>query len=241
MALPLFYEKPVVLSSQAHRDLCVQARKDYRFSTQTNSVLLTAVEFAKACHEYPIVFVQDQEQVYSVAVLGLKDRQNLFVGDSGQWDAGYIPAYVRRYPFILTPKDDDQQAFTVCIDEKYDGFSKDGGERLFQDDGEQSDFLKKNLTMLQEYQAHQQRTTEFGRRLLDWEVLQPLQANVQMKTGDKLSLSGFLVVDQKRLKELSADRAQELLQKDEMGAIYYHLLSIANFSKLVDRIAEAAA
>jgi len=240
MALPIFYEKPVVLSSQTHRDLRVQPRKDYRFATPTNSVLLTAVEYAKACHEYPIVFVQDKEQVYSVAVLGLKDKQNLFVSDSGQWNAAYIPAYVRRYPFILAPKPGDEANFTVCIDEKYEGFSQDSGERIFQEDGEQSEFLKKNLVMLEEYQAHYNRTNEFGRRLLDWGLLQPLQANVEMNSGDKLSLTGFLVVDQKKLKELSGERAVELLQKDEMGAIYYHLSSIANFSKLVDRVAKAA-
>jgi len=240
MVLPIFYTKPVALSSQSHADLRLQMRDSYRFAAGTNSVALTAVEFAQACREYPIVFVQDKDMVSPVAVLGLKDRQNLFVDEKGQWNADYVPAYVRRYPFILSSQGEEVPEFTVCIDEAYAGFNHDQGERLFLDDDGQSDFLKHALTLVQDFQAHFQRTAEFARRLLDWELLQPLQANVELNTGNKMSLTGFMAVDQNKLKGLPAERLVELMQQDELGVIYYHLLSLNNFGRLVDRVAEAA-
>ncbi len=240
MTLPMFYEKPVVLDSRNHAELRLEARQDYRFARQTNSVLLTATEYAKACRDYPIVFVQDKEAVFSAAVLGLKDKQNLFVTESGQWNADYVPAYVRRYPFILAPQNEEGSSFAVCIDEKYPGFNTEQGERLFLENGEQTDFLKRALQLLQDYQAHYQQTSAFARRLLDWELLQPLQANVELNSGDKMSLTGFMAVDRKRLQALAPERAAELLRSDEMGCIYYHLLSLNNFGRLVERVAQAA-
>jgi hypothetical protein len=128
----------------------------------------------------------------------------------------------------------------VCIDEAYTGFNRETGERLFLDTGEQSEFLKKALKLVKEYQAHSQRTREFTKRLMDWELLQTLQANVEMRRGDKMSLSGFMAVDQKKLKALPAEKLAELMQLDELGLIYYHLLSLNNFGRLVDRLAVAA-
>ena len=239
MALPIFYKKPVILNSQLHADLRLRARNDYQFATGSNSVALTTVEFAKACREYPIVFVQEAEVVTPVAVLGLKNTQNLFLDGKGQWKADYIPAYVRRYPFILA-RQGEAADYTVCIDEAYSGFNRDSGERLFRDNGEQSDYLKNVLKLVQEYQAFSQRTSDFTRRLMDWELLQSLQANVEMHRGDKMSLTGFMVVDQKKLKTLAAEKLATLMQHDELGLIYYHLLSLNNFGRLVDRLAVAA-
>ena len=240
MTLPLFYKKPVALSSQGHAGLRLQTRENYRFATGSNSVTLTAAEFAHACHEYPIVFVQSGVDINPVAVLGLKDSQNLFVDEKGQWNASYVPAYVRRYPFILARQGEETSDYTVCIDEGYAGFNRDEGEHLFLDDGAQSDFLKQALTLVQDFQSHFLRTAEFARRLLDWELLQPLQANVELHAGDKMSLTGFMAVDQKKLKALPAERLAELVQQDELGVIYYHLLSLNNFGRLVERVAEAA-
>ncbi len=240
MELPIFYKKPVVLSSETHAGLRLQSGNDFRFATGSNSVPLTAAEFGQACHEYPIVFVQDKETINPVAILGLKDKQNLFVDEKGYWNANYVPAYVRRYPFILGTKEDNPSEFTLCIDEAHTGFNRDQGERLFLEDGEQSDFLKKVVTLVQEYQTHSRLSADFAKRLLDWDLLQPLQANVEMRTGDKLSLTGFMAVDEKKLRALSAERLAELMQQDGLGVIYYHLLSLNNFARLVDRVAEAA-
>jgi len=240
MKLPIFYKKPVALSSETHAALRLQTRDNYRFAAGSNSVALTAAEFAKACHEYPIVFVQEEAVITPVAVLGLKDKHNLFVDETGQWNADYVPAYVRRYPFILAKQSDEAPDYTVCIDEAYVGFNREKGERLFLENGEQSDFLKKVLTLVQEFQTHSQLSSDFARRLLDWELLQPLQANVEMRTGDKMSLTGFMAVDQNKLKALSAERLVELMQQDGLGVIYYHLLSLNNFGRLVSRVAEAA-
>ena len=122
----------------------------------------------------------------------------------------------------------------------YAGFSLDKGERLFLDDGGQTDFLKHALKLVQDYQAHTKRTGELANRLMEWDLFQPLQANIELRAGDKMSLTGFMAVDPNKLKALQPERLAELAQLDNLGVVYYHLLSLNNFGRLVDKVAEAA-
>ena len=102
MANLLFYEKPVPLNKNAHSGKKIrQAAHIFAFAGKTNSVVLAGVEFSEAAKEYPIVFAQSDETVVPVAMLGLRNEENLYVDEKGDWDAGYIPAFVRRYPFVL--------------------------------------------------------------------------------------------------------------------------------------------
>src|SRR5204862_1407959 len=99
MSSPLFYENPIALNSETHRNLKIKPSSEgLKFSGKTNSVLLAGVEFAEACKHFPIVFAKISEQlVLPVALLGFRDLENLFVDASGQWQSEYVPAYVRRY------------------------------------------------------------------------------------------------------------------------------------------------
>ena len=100
------------------------------FAGETNSVILAGVEFSEAAKEYPIVFTQAGDKVVPVAMLGLRNEENLFVDDKGGWDGRYIPSFVRRYPFVLAETGETGQQ-AVCIDDAYEGFNDDEGEPLF--------------------------------------------------------------------------------------------------------------
>ena len=102
--LPLFYKDVVPLNKDTHADLSVEAAKDYSHVSDTNSIYIAAVEFPRANREYPIVFAKVGEIPFPVALLGAKKNFNAYIQEDGRWNAKYIPAYVRRYPFILRLK-----------------------------------------------------------------------------------------------------------------------------------------
>ncbi len=233
----LFYEQATPVSSERHRDWCVE-RAGYAFSRATNSVPLTTVEFRRAAREYPIVLATTGDGRIPVAILGLEDRQNLFITDDGGWNARYIPAFVRRYPFVFATADEGK-TFTVCIDEGFAGCNQEGrGEALFDEQGNRTAYLGQVLAFLQEYQLQFQRTREFSDRLAELELLEPMQANVALAGGRQLALTGFEVVSRARLKSLAADQLKGLLESDALELIYAHLHSMDNFAAMVDRLAE---
>lgn len=236
---PLFYQRIAALSRQRHGKLRLRSRDRYRFARGANAVVLTAVEFQRAMREYPIVFVTEDDAVMPVAVLGLRSEQNLFVSASGTWTAEYVPAYVRRYPFILATVEGSDQV-TVCLDESYGELDGEEGERLFLDDGARSPFLEQAIQLLREYHMEFDRTRDFAERLSSFGLLEPLQANIRLDAGDRLSLGGFLAVKRERLAELAPEILAELVADGSLEAVYAHLGSLTNFGRLVDRLAAAA-
>jgi hypothetical protein len=111
----LFYSQPEPLSVEAHGTLGVDpVEKPYAFTATTNLVPLTVTEFAPAALSYPVIFVGDAKQ--PVAVMGLRPGENLFVSADGDFRSeAYIPAYVRRYPFVFA-NDDAQKRLILCVD-----------------------------------------------------------------------------------------------------------------------------
>jgi len=235
--LPLFYKKIVPLSKTRHQNLYVSPVKDYHHTQNTNSLYIAAVEFLQATREYPIVFgTGSNGSIFPLVILGLRNKENLYVGKKGEWLAGYIPAYVRRYPFILAGDKQNSGNFTVCIDESYPGFNdKKSGTRLFNDDGTESPLFKQSVNFLKEYQNHIQLTNLFCNIINELHLLEPMQAQLEKK-GKKQTLGGFMCVSRKRLKELPAEKTAALVKSDYLELIYAHLHSLTNLDRLIKRV-----
>lgn len=239
MASLLFYENPVALNKVAHKDLKIKTQQNnYNFARNTNSVILAGVEFTEAAKEYPIVFAKSGERVVPVALLGLRNEENLFVGEDGKWDARYIPAFVRRYPFVLADTGDNASERMVCIDESFEGFNDKDGQPLFEND-EPTPLLKQAMDFLEEYQRQYVRTEQFINRLMSNDLLMSLNARVDMVDGNQFALGGLLVVDEKKLLQMPDAQALELFRSGELAWLYCHLMSLGCMSRLVDRIAAA--
>ena len=237
MASLMFYESPVELNKQVHsKTRFINEDRKYDFACNTNSVILSGVEFSEAGKEFPVVFVSDSdEKVVPVALLGLKNSENLFVDASGDWQGRYIPAFIRRYPFALAEVED---GLRVCIDADCGALQEKEGEALFDDEGNNSQFLEGILDFLREFQQQHQRTTDFVKKLQELELFKPLNASVKLPDGGQLALQGLLVVDEPKLLELEDKAALSLFRSGELGWIYTHLASIVNLGRLADMISQ---
>lgn len=237
----LIYETAVPVSSGRHGNWSVEVGGDYAFSRNVNSVPLMAVEFPSAVAEYPIVFAGTGDIVMPAVILGMRGDENLYLTPQGGWQAKYIPAFVRRYPFVFSSPDEGK-TFTLCIDEAFPGFNQQGrGERLFTADRKPTPYVENVLKFLQQYQVEFRRTQGFCKKLKDLNLLEPMQAQVNLDSGERMFLTGFSAVDRGRLKTLSAEVLAELAKSDELELIYAHLSSMRNFAGMRDRLAGAQA
>jgi hypothetical protein len=232
----LIYEKAAPVTTQRHGDWSIKSGSGYAFAGEVNSVPLTTVEFANSASEYTIVLTGDGDQIMPAVILGMRDQENLYLQNNGSWDARYIPAFVRRYPFVFASSADGK-TFTLCIDEEFEGCNSDGkGERLFDADGNQTQYLKGVLAFLQDYQAQFERTRAFCRKLKELNLLEPMQAMVTLGTGEQSSLAGFMGIERERLKALSGEQLAELARTDALELAYLQLHSLRNLSALANRM-----
>jgi hypothetical protein len=232
----LIYETAVPVSLGRHAKSSIESGTGFAFTRTINSVPLMAVEFPQAAPEYAVVFAQSGDDVVPVVILGARQKENLFLAEDDSWRAKYVPAFVRRYPFVFSPSE-DEKTFTLCVDEAFQGLNYQGrGQALFTDDGKHTPYVDNVLKFLQEYRAQFLRTQAFGKKLKELNLLEPMQAQFTLGSGEKMSLTGFQVVDRKRLKELPAESLSQLAATDELELIYLHLQSMRNFSELKDRL-----
>jgi hypothetical protein len=236
----LFYEAAVPVTAARHGNWSIEAR-DYSFSKGINSVPLTTVEFQPAAAEYAIVFTGEPGALMPAAVLGVRSAENLYLKSHGDWDASYVPAFVRRYPFVFSSPDRGKN-FTLCIDETFSGFNQEGrGQRLFGEDSKASTYTGNVLGFLKQYQIEFQRTQAFCRKLEELQLFAPMQAQIKLASGGRMALAGFLAIDRAKLKALSPAQLAELVQNDGLELVYLHLQSLRNFTQMGVRLDGAAA
>jgi len=211
----------------------------HEFLSQLNSVPVMATEIAFAASEFPVIFsaTGTEGEYLPLAVMGLKDGQNLLLNDKNSLSTRYVPAFVRRYPFVLGGSNDSEM-MALCLDEDSKFFSKDGskGTRLFQDDGTHTDFLKEVVEFLRDYQYRAEMTRAFTKKLHELDLLEPMSANITFKDKEdaNINLGGFFVVKREKLKAISDADALDLFKKDGLELIYAHIQSLSNFNRLID-------
>jgi len=173
------------------------------------------------------------------AMLKQRGRENLFVDAEGRWDASYIPAFVRRYPFVLAELP-GRAEMAVCVDEAFAGLNSIDGEALFDARGADTPFLQNALDFLSRYQAEYVRTEAFCQRLEQAGLLMEMNAKADLVDGRSFTINGLLIVDEKKLLALPDATVLSLFRSGEMHLISMHLVSLSNMKKLVDRMAARA-
>jgi hypothetical protein len=243
----LFYERPVPLNRTEHKDLRLKPVPNVKFAMNAHSVPLTGAEFGIAARDHLIVFAGNSiDDAGPVALLGLRLNENLYVDTEGTWASNvYVPAFVRRYPFVLAEKPAGQEGddFTVFLDEQYEGFNASEGERLFKEDGTDTELLTNAVGFLGEFQQNVARTKWFMQQLLKNELLVPRNVRLQKdgkdgQEGKAINLNGLFVVDEEKLRKLDEKATYELMREGVLGWVYAHLLSLSNIDRLAFRLSE---
>lgn len=232
--LPPFYQQPVLLRRDEHSELTIaESPHHYRFASAAQTVIIASAEFFNICRQCPIIFAgNDDGQIIPLALMGLEKGENLFIDASGRWLGEYIPAYVRRYPFITT--EDGTGKMVVCFDQSYDGFNRDGGVPLFEA-GEPSAKMKEIVSFLNQFYLWMKQTDQIGDVLTKLDLLRQMTARVDLADGRSLSLKGMLVVSETRLTQLPDTDIVRLFRNGMLGFINAHLLSLRNLNTLLAR------
>ncbi|BCH24970.1 SapC family protein [Mesorhizobium sp. L-8-3] len=242
--LPLFYRDPVLLRFEEHGDVGLAPTGHFGFTRKAVAIPLCIGEFAAAMRHFPIVFAMD-EQASPIALVGIRRDYNLFVEQDGGWKAGsYVPAYIRRYPFIVTETaDKSQQMLTVDrASERYVPSVSEhpDAERVFKEAGGPTATAQSAMAFCQAYHTDYTRTVAFGRALMEAKVLEPYHADFRLPDGSQHHVNGFYAVDEKAYRALSAKTLADWHSKGWLDLVTLHLASRQSFQNLLDLNAQRA-
>ncbi|MBV9523078.1 MAG: SapC family protein [Alphaproteobacteria bacterium] len=223
MEWPLFYRDPRPLDPARHGALSLKSETDFGFARGANVIPINMAEFPRAARDFPIVFVTDPTPL-ALAVVGMRTDENVFVGEDGRWMSGcYVPLYLRRYPFLLTPRG-TEEGRSLYIDEGAESTLPGDSQPLFED-GVAAAIVHRAFELCMAFERDSARTQSFIARLIEFDLLAPSRAEVTIDGGRRLTLGGFSAVTKERLAALSADKLLILRREDALTAVYAHLIS----------------
>lgn len=234
------FEKIVPVNKDVHAQKRVKEITNFDFAAKFHVAYITLQEFTRAASIYPIVFLEDKEkdEFRPMVLLGLRPGQNVFVGADGKWQASYIPAVIRRYPFTFAPGGADGQ-YLVCIDEQSSLVSETEGAALFDISGTPTQVIDNVKRYPSELQQMEVTTNTFCAFLAEHNMFTPLSLRVRESSGVK-DIAGCYVINEERLNNLSDELFQEIRGKRYLPAVYAHLISLAQTERLVKLQEEAA-
>ncbi len=227
--MPPLYKRIYLLTRERHLDRTFKRNVGFGFAAEVSSLPLTLAEFPAAARQYPIVFTPGDSPL-PVVIVGLKQDHNLFVLEDGSWRAGcYIPAYVRRYPFMLAVNSGDNQ-LSLCIDEESEHYRNGGDVTIFKEDGPTEE-IKAALEFCGDFQNQWTMTAEFGRAMNEAGLLEPKQVNINYG-DDTRTLTGFSLINEAKLAEIGDAQFIEWRHRGWIGMIYCHLISMGCIQSL---------
>ena len=234
----LFYRKPEPLSVEAHGTLGVKRiDQPFAFLRSAHAVPVTVSEFGSAAGSYPIIFVGADKT--PIAVMGVNQGQNLYVEDNGQTTPDtYVPAFVRRYPFVFA-SDDAQDRLLLCVDREAPMVSEKPDITFFEG-GEPSKFTQDAIEFCKQFETQRRATAEFVKLLEELDLFEQKTVAFTPRDpngneGPQQKIADYWAVSEEKLNALPAEKFIQLRDNGGLGAIYASMVSLLKWPTIIQR------
>ena len=233
----LFYEQPEPLDAQRHARLgMMNTDRPFGFASKQHFIPIHVGEFGPASIHYPIIFAGDDRT--PLVVTGLIPGENIYIADDGLFRAGvYVPAFIRRYPFVGA-LDDAGQRTVVCIDRASSLWVEDAGDvRLFEN-GEPTQYTKNCIEFCSQFDNDRRMTDSFVKLMKDLDLFESQQSKWTPRhpdgtAGEQQLISEFFAISTTKLNALPAAKLVELRDNGALGAIYFHMASLFGWDRVI--------
>ncbi len=235
--LPLFYNGLEPLSSEVHANFKVKPSDTAPFLVNQHAIPVTVEEFPLIQRHMPIVFSSGDEPI-PIALMGLNEGVNVFISDEGRLidDTIYVPAYIRRYPYMLARLRPDADELSLCFDPSSPTIGAfDEGDALFTD-GQPSELTQNILKFNENFEQAAARTGQFMKEIKELDLLMEGEVTIQQDGIEQpFVYRGFQMIDEKKLSELRGDQLRKISQSGMLPLLYAHLFSLALMREIFAR------
>ena len=239
----MMYDSPQPLTKDKHAKFGVkQVKKPFAFMEETHFMPLTAPEFGAAATSYPIIFAGEEKT--PLAVMGIRPNENLFI-ENGQFNnLFYMPAFARRYPFVLAG-DEENDRFVVCVDEKAECVTDKNPSQKFFDGDNPSQFTTEAFEFLKQFEQDRRATEAMIARFKQLDLFEQKEMHFQGQNPDgspaeKQKIADYFAVSDEKLRGLDDKTIKEFFDNGFLAVINAHLISLGNWQRLVNMTLERA-
>ncbi|GAA4040234.1 SapC family protein [Parerythrobacter jejuensis] len=228
-SLPLFYNDLMPLNTRDHSNFKSKTLESAKWLAAQHAIPLTVDEFVQAQRDFPIVFSSGDNPL-PLALMGLNEGVNTFVDDEGKInDPIYLPAYIRRYPFLLAKLNEDSDDLSLCFDPTAESIGEfEDGEPMFNEDGSTTQPTKNILEFCEKFEEAGLRTKAFVDQLKENDLLMDGEISIERveMPGKPYVYRGFQMINQEKLREVKGETLETWNQNGMMALIYGHLFSL---------------
>jgi len=222
----------VLLTNNEHRDLRVITSRGAAYGDDVMYAMTFPAEFRSVQAHYPIVFGRGRDNAYvPLALFGFRERQNLFLRD-GQWDASYLPILAEHQPFLIGQS---AKGKVIHIDLDSPRISRTEGERLFDENGGNTAFLQRKVSLLAAIDEGVSTIPAFVAALEEHNLLEGFALDIRFADGTEKRFTGFHTIQEERLKALSAEALGKLHAAGHLLSLFMVVASLSNFRAMIDR------
>jgi hypothetical protein len=228
-SLPVLYNDLAPISSVDHATWKARSVDKAVWVAKQHAIPLTVEEFPQAMRDFPIVFSAGDNPV-PLALMGLNEGVNVFFAEDGELiGSPYIPAYIRRYPFLLAKLDNNSENLSLCFDPTSDllGATEEGRE-LFDADKQPSQHVKEVLDFCQKFEEAGMRTRAFMEELVKADLLMDGEVAINRLdgSGQPFLYRGFKMINQEKLREMRGDQLRKWNENGMLPLIHAHMFSL---------------
>jgi hypothetical protein len=235
--LPLLYNGLEPLNRNAHGNYKVRRLTGLDRVATTHAIPVTVDEFAMVQRHYPIVFSAGESPV-PIVLMGLHEGSNTFFDQNGVAVENnlYVPAYLRRFPFLLARLREDSDELSLCFDPTAGAVGEfEEGEALFDGDGP-SEATKAILQFCEQFEQAGQRTQAFMTELQQSGLLMEGEVAIQPEGAEQPFIyRGFQMIDEEKFRNLRGDELRKLNQNGALPLIFAHLFSLSVIREIFGR------
>lgn len=226
--LPILYQDLIPLNSQEHADYKMTPSDAAPYLVNQHAVPLTVDEFISASRFLPIIFSAGTDPV-PLVLMGLNDGINTIVDDEGKLiGRTYVPAYARRYPWMLARLRPEAEELSLCFDPTSPVIGKtETGEQLIDSDGKPTEFTSNILKFCEDFEQAASRTGQFMTELKQLDLLMDGEVSIQIPGVEQpFVYRGFQMVNEEKLRDMRGDQLRKIMQNGMLPLIHAHLFSL---------------
>jgi len=224
-----------LVKKEDHQNIRIDTSRSAELGDNVQLAMTFPTEFRSIQSTYPIMFRKNGEDDFvPVALLGFEQNENLFLTEAG-WDARYIPAMIKKEPFLIgTQGEDEDPTRVLSVDMDSPRVNSEKGEALFGALGEMTEFLESQANMLEViYEGHMQNNL-FVKALLEQELLESVTFDIVLKDGSRNSLLGFYTINEEKIPDLSQETLHLLNRNGMLMPMFMVMASTGNIQRLID-------
>jgi len=236
--LPLFYNDLMPLNSRDHATWSTKPMDSAPWLKSQHAIPITVDEFLQAQRDFPIVYSSGDNPL-PLALMGLNEGVNTFVNDEGKFDDPiYLPAYIRRYPFMLAKLSQEADELSLCFDPTSSSVGEfEDGEKLFDEEGKATENTQSILNFCEQFEGAGRRTKQFVDELKKHDLL--MDGEISISRNDDpdrpFIYRGFQMIDQEKMTELRGDTLREWNKNGMLQLLHAQMFSLDHMRTIFSR------